>query len=140
MSVLTRWRAYQRAQREALRASNHPHAHEEETVAQGPDLLRDLTADDAAHAAPPVPTDGDTLGPTTDAHAPSDELPYGRAGRPLNRQSPFYLGFVGAFGVLIALGLWNTMGRLTTVITLAVVALFLTLALNPIVESLTRRG
>jgi predicted PurR-regulated permease PerM len=36
--------------------------------------------------------------------------------------------------------LWNTVGRLSTTITIVVVALFLTLALNPIVESITRRG
>jgi len=72
--------------------------------------------------------------------AQAGEQPFGRAGRPLNRQSPFYMGFVGAIGVLVALGLWHTVGRLTTVITLLVVALFLTLALNPIVEYLTRKG
>jgi predicted PurR-regulated permease PerM len=64
---------------------------------------------------------------------------FGRAGRPLNRQSPFYVGFVGAFGVIIALALWHLIGRLSTVITLVVVAFFLTLALDPIVSFLTRR-
>ena len=64
---------------------------------------------------------------------------FGRAGRPLNRQSPFYVGFVGAFGVIIALGLWHLIGRLSTVITLVVVSFFLTLALDPIVSFLTRR-
>jgi predicted PurR-regulated permease PerM len=65
---------------------------------------------------------------------------YGKAGRPLNRQSPFYMGFVGAIGVLSALLLWQTLGRLTTVLTLVVVAFFLALTLNPLVEALTRRG
>jgi predicted PurR-regulated permease PerM len=64
---------------------------------------------------------------------------FGPAGRPLNRQSPFYVGFVGAFGVIIALALWHLIGRLSTVITLIVVAFFLTLALDPIVAALTRR-
>jgi predicted PurR-regulated permease PerM len=66
--------------------------------------------------------------------------PFGRAGRPLNRQSPFYLGFFGAIGVLTALLIWHVVGRLTTTLTLIVVAFFLTLALNPLVEMLTRRG
>ncbi len=66
--------------------------------------------------------------------------PYGRAGRPLNRQSPFYVGFVGAFGVLAAYGLWQAVASLGTVLTLLTVAFFLTLSLNPIVEVLVRRG
>ena len=64
---------------------------------------------------------------------------FGRAGRPLNRQSPFYVGFVGALGVSSPSGSGTTLGRLT-VITLLVVSLFLTLAINPLVESLTNRG
>ena len=49
------------------------------------------------------------------------------------------MGFVGAFGVIIALGLWHLLGRLSAVLTLIVVAFFLTLALDPIVQFLTRR-
>jgi predicted PurR-regulated permease PerM len=65
---------------------------------------------------------------------------FGRAGRPLNRQSPFFMGFVGALGVLTAVLLWQTVGKLTTVIMLLLISFFLTLALNPLVEFLTRRG
>jgi predicted PurR-regulated permease PerM len=50
------------------------------------------------------------------------------------------MGFVGGLGVLTAILLWHTAGRLTTVFTLMVVSFFLTLALNPLVEFLTRRG
>jgi predicted PurR-regulated permease PerM len=50
------------------------------------------------------------------------------------------MGFVGGLGVLTSLLLWHTVGRLTTVLTILVVAFFLTLTLNPIVEVLTRRG
>lgn len=64
---------------------------------------------------------------------------YGQAGSPLNRQSPFYLGFVGAIGVLTAYLLWQAVSSLGTVITLLIVAFFLTLALNPLVEMLVRR-
>jgi predicted PurR-regulated permease PerM len=146
MSLLTRWRAFQRSQREALRASNLPHQRTD-GVPFGPDVLRGLLPDglegpdgpDGAAAASdgPVPTDRDTLGGRAEEDSRKD-LPYGRAGRPLNRQSPFYLGFVGALGVLTALLLWETVGRLTTVLTLIVVSMFLTLALNPLVELITR--
>ena len=73
----------------------------------------------------PVPANGS-------AHPP--------AGRPLNRTSPFYLGLLGGLGVLSAYGLWQAFAALDTVITLLVVALFLALALNPLVERLVAAG
>lgn len=54
--------------------------------------------------------------------------------------SPFMFGFFGALGVLVAWWLAQNVTRLSSVITFVLVAVFLTLALNPIVESLTRRG
>ena len=94
---------------------------------------------------PPAIDEDPTLGPAPrgrDRDRP-DGRPhrsgYGKAGRPLNRQSPFYVGFFGAIGVLLAYGLWNMVGQLAQVITLLVVALFITLALNPLVEALVRR-
>ncbi|MGE9809173.1 MULTISPECIES: AI-2E family transporter [unclassified Janibacter] len=65
---------------------------------------------------------------------------YGPLGRPLNKHSPFYIGFFGGVGALLAITLWNSIGRLTTTLTILVVAFFLTLALNPLVEWFTRRG
>jgi predicted PurR-regulated permease PerM len=138
MSILERWQSYRRAQRAALRASNHPHERDLDEPPP-PNLTQMLldagraTADEQTRPeTPPPPARQDT--------EPSSAHPFGRIGRPINRQSPFYLGFVGAIGVLTALVIWNTLGRLTTVMTILVVALFLTLALNPIVESLTSRG
>ncbi|MEO5981601.1 MAG: AI-2E family transporter [Pedococcus sp.] len=166
MSVLERWREFRYAQREALRASNHPHERGEATPS-ATDLLAEVLpvlAPRTEHDAPDVDAEhqhrhgADPPGDTGSAGAGSsgeseggtdgegvresggDGQRFGRAGRPLNRQSPFYMGFVGAIGVLLALLLWQTLGRLTTTITLVVVALFLTLALNPLVEFLTRRG
>lgn len=139
MALLDRWREFRRTQREALRASNHPHERDHaESSAVPDDVLTDVLPDPA--------TPEDDGGAVTD---PTDGIPpewrshpskYGQAGRPLNRQSPFFMGFVGAIGVLTALLLWHVLGRLTTTITLVVVAFFLTLALNPIVETLTKRG
>ncbi len=54
--------------------------------------------------------------------------------------SPFMFGFFGALGVLVAWWLAQNIGRLSSVITFVLIAIFLTLALNPIVESLTKRG
>jgi hypothetical protein len=81
----------------------------------------------------------DTL-PRPSAEPEPSRRPFGPAGRPLNRQSPFYVGFVGAIGVLAAYGLWQAVSSLGTVLTLLTVAVFLTLSLNPVVELLVRRG
>lgn len=73
------------------------------------------------------------------ASVPDRTVPYGLAGRPFDRQSPFYFGFLATFGALVAWTLFTVAGRLTTTMTILVVAFFLTLALNPIVEWLIER-
>ena len=123
--MLKRWSEFRRRQREVLRLSNTQ-------PARDPDIDRD------GQPGPDLLTGALPIGP--DAPGSSGRRDYGTAGRPLNRQSPFYVGFVGAFGVLLAYGLYRALGQLTQVITLVIVAFFLTLALNPLVESLTRRG
>jgi predicted PurR-regulated permease PerM len=159
MSVLDRWREFRRTQREALRASNHPHR-DAPSSSSAADVLADMLpglrtqpqgpgapADTAAAVdgagqgtgtSAPVGEEVDTTG--SEGAAVGTRTRYGMAGRPLNRQSPFYMGFVGALGVLAALLLWHTLGRLTTVLTILVISFFLTLTLNPVVETLTRRG
>jgi predicted PurR-regulated permease PerM len=78
-----------------------------------------------------LPAEGAALGP--------DPLSrYGAVGQPLNRHSPFYLGFFGATGAMLAFGLWTTLGRLATTLSILLVAFFLALALDPVVERLTR--
>jgi predicted PurR-regulated permease PerM len=139
--MLDRWKEYRRRQRAALRESNRPSglapgqvSEEDEQLAR--DLLNSVLppTEGATETADRAPSE-----PGAAPGAQGEGRRFGAAGRPLNRQSPFYVGFVGAFGVLVALGLWHLIGRLTTVITLLVVALFLTLALDPIVQFLTRR-
>jgi len=123
--MLKKWSDFRRRQREILRASNTPNA-------------PDVDAETDEQPEPDLLTDALPLG--ADEPQPRGRRNYGTAGRPLNRQSPFYVGFVGAFGVLVAYGLFKALGELTQVITLLVVAFFLTLALNPLVEALSRRG
>ena len=98
----------------------------------------------------------DASGPTAGSHAASAADPgvsgtgsgkrskggrrdFGQSGTPFNRQSPFYIGFVGAVGVLTAYAVVQAVGRLGTVITLLVISFFLTLSLDPLVEALARR-
>jgi predicted PurR-regulated permease PerM len=148
MSLLRRWREFGRTQRESLRASNHPHEREQGDPTPVPDdILADVLPTSAQSTGAPVTTgdgekgsdDGATDGDAKEGFFTPHPERYGRLGRPLNRQSPFYMGFFGGIGVLAALLLWHTIGRLTTTITLLVVAFFLTLALNPLVEALTKR-
>ena len=54
--------------------------------------------------------------------------------------SPFYLGFTFALGALLAWLLVQNLTRLTSVFTFLLVSLFVTLALDPVVRWLTRRG
>ena len=123
--MLKRWSEFRRRQREVLRLSN--------TQNTG-----DLTIESDGPPDPDLRSDSVPLG--TDAPRSPGRRDYGPVGRPLDRQSPFYVGFVGALGVLFAYGLYRALGQLTQVITLLIVAFFMTLALNPLVEWLTRRG
>jgi predicted PurR-regulated permease PerM len=101
-------------------------------------------------APPPVAA---ALGQDPGAKAPTDQAPahdaaaapapqgrFGRPGRDFDRAHPFYVGFVGAIGVLMAIGLVQALDRVSGTITLLVVALFLALGLEPVVEWLVRHG
>jgi len=132
--MLKRWSDFRRRQREILRASSvqTPIAQDGgdepvETRERG--LLTDTL---------PMPAGVSPL--ASDVPESSGRRDYGTAGRPLNRQSPFYVGFVGAVGVFVAYGLYRALGQLTQVISLLVVAFFLTLTINPLVEALGKRG
>jgi predicted PurR-regulated permease PerM len=74
------------------------------------------------------------------AHREVDEDSFGRLGRPIRRDSPFMLGFLGALGVFLAWFLTQALIQARSVIILIVVSMFLAVGLNPVVESLMRRG
>ena len=63
----------------------------------------------------------------------------GEPGRPLGR-GPFMWGLFGGLGALVALWIGLTVMRVSGVIVLVVVAMFLAVGLNPAVEFLIRRG
>jgi predicted PurR-regulated permease PerM len=58
----------------------------------------------------------------------------------LARHSPFYLGFFGALGALLAVFLGQQVLMVSSTIVLIVVSAFLAVGLNPLVEFLIRRG
>ena len=119
--MFDRVRDFRQRQRDRLREGNRP------LIAWAPEpddeqLTHDLLGDVLPLA------DGDRAADDSGAgdRAAATRRQYGQAGRPLNRQSPFYVGFVGAIGVLTAYGLWQAISSLDTVITLLVVSFFLT--------------
>ncbi len=72
--------------------------------------------------------------------ASADEETFGPLGRPMRRDSPIRLGFLGAMGVFLAWFLIQAIIQARSVLILIVVSLFLAVGLNPVVEALTRRG
>jgi predicted PurR-regulated permease PerM len=80
---------------------------------------------------------GSLFGPPREKDA---DNPYGEPGPPMSKSSAFYRGFVGAVGVLLALALALIVREVQSVLVLILVATFLALGLNPIVEVLLRRG
>ena len=64
----------------------------------------------------------------------------GRPGPRFDRHSPFYIGFFGGLGFVLAMWLFGQFERIGGVLILIVVALFLAAGLNPSVEWFQRRG
>ena len=58
----------------------------------------------------------------------------------LLRHSPFNIGFVGALGVLLAVFLIEQLLSISSILVLLVLAMFLAVGLNPVVEWFMRRG
>jgi predicted PurR-regulated permease PerM len=157
-SPVTRWGEFRRRQLAALEESNRIAARdrgdggtEAPDAGPGPGPVDILTTADAGATTGAPPPGAETLptgapgalGAAGEAPAAGGLPPgsgYGVVGRPLNRHSPFYIGFFGATGALLAIGLWSLVGRLTTTLTLLVVSIFLALALNPLVDALVARG
>lgn len=142
MTIWRRWTAYRRTQRDRLAEIRHPHFQEDDPPAAEAqeDLLRDTLPLDPGPPIHAPPADLEVERSPGVEPAAGRRRDFGSAGRPINRQSPFYVGFVGALGVLTAYAVFQSIGKLDTTITLLVVAIFLALALNPLVEGLARRG
>jgi predicted PurR-regulated permease PerM len=63
-----------------------------------------------------------------------------KPGRPIRRSHPYYVGFVGGLGLILAYYLAQALVSITDVLVLIVIALFRAVGLNPFVERLTDRG
>ncbi len=69
-----------------------------------------------------------------------DEHNANRLGPALNRRSPYYVGLMAGLGLLTAYGLVHIILDLAKIITFLVVALFLTLGLEPVIAKLVAHG
>lgn len=161
--TLSRLAEYRRRQREALRASNSPGSiarSAQGRIAEG----EKPSATEQVPLGAIVGESGDESARLVDdpaEHRTSGEIAAENLGKPLGvagatrvmsmRQpatakkgllghSPMSLGFWVTVGGLLAYVLYQNITQLGTVLTILLVAFFLTLSLNPIVELLTRRG
>lgn len=78
------------------------------------------------------------MAPNTDEELPPPGPPIQH--RSLTAHTPFHLGFFGALGALVALFLSQQVLRLSGILILLVLAMFLAIGLNPAVEAFMRRG
>ena len=91
---------------------------------------------------PPAPerAEDDDPAETEDQGAVGGPSYLGEPGPPLDHRAPFYLGFVGAAGALVAYWLLTNIAAIGSTLILIVVALFLAAGLNPAVTFFERRG
>jgi len=85
----------------------------------------DKAADDAVASEPPAP------------HDPHD---LGQPGAPLARHSPFYIGFLGGLGLVLAWWLGQQILAIGPILVLIMVSLFIAAGLSPAVEWLVGHG
>ncbi|MEV6487024.1 AI-2E family transporter [Actinoplanes sp. NPDC051633] len=92
---------------------------------------------------PPNNTDdADDRSSNSSPEASTDERPprFGESGPAMDRRNPFYIGFVGAIGVLVAYAVFMGIRNATSILVLIFVAMFLAIGLNPAVTRITRWG
>ena len=90
---------------------------------------------------PPTPCKPDELLIHPDDEPDHDSPdPFGTPGAPVSRHSPFYVGFFGGLGVLVAIVLGLAIREVRSALVLVVVSMFLAVGLNPLVEWLMHRG
>ena len=98
-------------------------------------------AEEAADEAPDSTDDAAGRRRETDTRPDSAGADaYGPLGQPLKRHSPFYIGFFGAAGALLAIWLGQQILSISSILILIVVAMFIAVGLNPLVEFFMRRG
>jgi predicted PurR-regulated permease PerM len=111
-------------------------------VVRSRDAEDDSTAlPDAPAPAPPEDEEPARPGSLFETVEPERaETAFGRLGPPISRQTAFYRGFFGALGVLVAVVAAFAVREAAATLELVLIAAFLAVGLNPIVEYGIRRG
>ena len=65
---------------------------------------------------------------------------FGIPGRPIEKSSPFYFGFLATTGALTAFVLLRSLAAASQIFVLLIISIFLAMGLNPAVEFFKRRG
>jgi predicted PurR-regulated permease PerM len=115
--------------------------------AAGGKPTREGTTSPTGDIAPPYSAYPDSLAAPNellihpdDARHPDDDDPYGSPGAPIARHSAFYVGFIGGLGALLAIALGLAFLKVQGALVLVVVAAFIAVGLNPLVEWFMHRG
>lgn len=110
-------------------------------------IAQDAAADatEAAETAESAATIAERIDDATDPVVgttayPPVEPPRATQAVSLLRHSPFNIGFFGALGVLLAVFLMEQLFSISSILVLLVLAMFLAIGLNPVVEWFMRRG
>ena len=95
-----------------------------------------MTAEDAKPDPDPDEPTSDKPDDTPDdaAQQSNAEGQFGTPGPPLDRRNPFYIGFVGGIGVLLAYAAFLGVRNAASILVLVFVAMFLAIGLNPAVN------
>jgi predicted PurR-regulated permease PerM len=89
----------------------------------------------------PPPDDAHTAEEPEKPEPPEPRRPrFGEPGPPLDRRNPFYIGFIGGIGVLLAYTAFMGIRNAGSILVLLFVAMFLAIGLNPVVTRITRWG
>jgi predicted PurR-regulated permease PerM len=96
-------------------------------------------ADDAAEQAPPA-VRPESKPPVDATDENGQQEGFGEPGPPLNRRSPFYVGFVAGLGLLLAYAAFLGLRNAASILVLIFVAMFLAIGLNPAVARLHAWG
>ena len=91
-------------------------------------------SEEAPAQSPPEPAAATTAG------VPADDDYLGVPGPPLDHRAPFFVGFVGGLGVLVAIWVGTQIQAIGSTLMLIVVSLFLAAGLDPAVRWFERRG
>jgi predicted PurR-regulated permease PerM len=87
-----------------------------------------------------VTTSQHAEGDSTNSDEAAQRRPLGEVGAPFSIAHPFYFGFIGALGALVAITMARAFASASQIFVLIVISLFFAMGLNPPIEFLRRRG